>query len=103
MIGENFPTMVDDLYTLPIPVHGIYKYIEQGYFYRLTAGGQELNRVRTALREGGRIPSNYSPLRRDLALDDWTRTLAVATPRERQELIKLAGAGRLKINSETLV
>jgi len=90
-IPENFPATRPNLYDQPIAVKQIYEYNERG-FYRLTPGGNTLNQVRNSLQAGNKVTLSAS-----LTRDDWYKTMAAATERERKELLRLKANNRISI------
>lgn len=98
---RELPKHVSNLYELPTAEGRLYKYYEAG-FYQLTNGGQSLNFVRKSLQTERQIGEGKArTFYAKVALADWTATMSAATSPERRELLRLAAAGRIKIEKET--
>jgi hypothetical protein len=90
-IPANLPTKREHL-DVPVAIAGVYRYVEDKYFYRLSPGGVVLNRTRDAMRAGNKVALSTS-----IDLDDWFRTMAAATGAERKELLRLRATDRIAI------
>ena len=102
MDTTELPEEVESVDAVPRELRCIYESAPHGdYTRRLTPGGMQLKRVKESLKDGTNVEhSNQYCFQKnptEIMHRDWLATIAAATPRERQALLKLAGAKKIII------